>query len=171
MLSKFAVTMIICSFLANLEAKGAPYQWEYSLDTSCVETCSRLEEFTEPVSTYKGDSQVCSKKSLFGMALKPGYKIAGEEGCLVTDLRNRVFQCLCTLPSSSLEWRDHPKENRTCQQTCTQWGQKPVLGENSSFPVCATIIHEQELSGHVGPNAKYCLAGTYTSTIAQCLCQ
>ncbi|NRA47015.1 MAG: hypothetical protein HRU09_18865 [Oligoflexales bacterium] len=177
MLFKIALICLTLSFTKNALAAG-DYRWEYSLETNCIDTCSGLDEFTEVVSTYKGDTQVCGKKSLFGMAFKPGYKVIGEEGCFVANLRNRVFQCLCALPDNKIEWRDHDQENGNCQRTCSQWGQTPVYGDNSSFPVCSTIIHDQEYSGHIATikryehvNAKsYCLAGNYTSTIAQCLC-
>ena len=168
MLIKSLFLLVLIATTPNLEAKD--YLWEYSLDKNCSETCSRLDEFTEPVTTYKGDTQVCSKKSLFGMALRPGYKIAGEEGCLVADLRNKVFQCLCATNESPMEWRDHLQAGNSCKQTCAQWDQDPVLGENGNFPVCATIVHDMEYSGHVVPNAPYCIAGSYTSTVRQCLC-
>ncbi|MFK7825842.1 MAG: hypothetical protein AB8G05_16940 [Oligoflexales bacterium] len=169
MLLKLSLFSIMFSIsMKNLEANN--YVWEYSLASNCSETCSRLEEFTEPVSTYKGDTQVCSKKSLFGLALKPGYKVAGEKGCLVADLRNKVFQCLCAADEYTLDWRDHSQASGSCKKTCAQWDQAPVLGDHGNYPVCATIVHDQEYSGHLAPNTPYCIAGSYTSTVAQCLC-
>lgn len=165
-------TVLLCFIFSittrSLHAQG--YVWEYSLDADCNETCSRLDEFIEAVSTYKGNIQVCSKKGLFGRATKPGYKIVGEEECHVSNLRNRVFQCLCNSEDNPVEWLDHPTKNQTCQQTCKQWGKTPVFGEFSSDPVCGTIIHGREYSGHVSSDANYCIAGQYTSTITQCLC-
>ena len=169
---RFSFICIIFFLVESYGLSQNDYSWTFSLEKDCKSTCETSTDYPYPVQTYKEDTEVCAKKSLFGQSFVPGFKRPSEDKCYAKNLRNNIFQCLCTHATSRVRWLDHNEGSADCSKTCQKEQQKPLMGDSSSLQVCSTIINDLEHAGFVRKDAKqfYCIAGIYKSNIDQCLC-
>ena len=164
--SSFTVILLGLLILVPTAQAAEDHLWVFAIDSSCSEACQQEDASLYPMTSLDGQTEICSKKNLFGLEFLPGYMRDAAE-CMVGNLRNKTYQCLCTREKHSLVWQEKQK-NSSCSQSCALIGKSIAHGPESMLPICSATIHDSELTGFA--QGSYCHAGYYKSSISHCLC-